>query len=121
MCLGSVCMDLPLIIWRENDVCLPSFQTVALGILFIMGAGLEHFLTDLGNRKTEIQNRTNLSNSFSCWVFCQFLLPPSPPFLGKICISQFLKEQTKNVLVSKKAGVYNLEGHLCSRENEAES
>lgn len=25
------------------------------------------------------------------------------------------------MLVSKKAGVYNLEGHLCSWENEAES
>jgi hypothetical protein len=31
-------MDLPLIIWRENDVYLPSFQAMALGILFIVGA-----------------------------------------------------------------------------------
>lgn len=64
----------------------------------------------------EIQNGTNLSNSFSCRVFCQFLrtlsLLPSPtPFfstsfkkeeIGKICFSWFLKERSKSASEQKR-------------------
>lgn len=116
MCLGSVCMDLPLIIWRENDVYLPSFQTVALGILFIVGAGpqLSWQIQETGRWKSKTEQicQTRFLAGFSA-NFCARSLssPLPPPFfstsfkkeeIGKVCFSWFLKERSKNAREQKR-------------------
>lgn len=121
MCLGSACMNLPLIIWRET-MCIFPLCRRGLRDFNHRGGRVFAFLTDLGNRKTGFQNWTNLSNSFSFRVFCQFLLLPSPTPVslfssfkreegaGETCTCCFCKNRRK-VLLSKNAGVHPSKGH----------